>query len=167
MVDYVTIAVYIVTLGVLWMAYKSERLDLQCPYPSASKDKCGTFGRGMAYQGTEPNSDDTVPALLDKIEKATYTEELTVKWRKSYILAFLISLFVWLLVVYPISGKLPSAAQWMLMLLIGYLFIYFSHSFYYFHHYYSPICFTRESINMIRNKMNIQRECRLDTLNSR
>ncbi len=149
------------------MAYKSERLDLQCPYPSAPKNRCGTFGKGMAYQGTEPEENDDVPTLLNKVEKATYTEELTVKWRRSYIIAFLISLFVWGLVVYPVCNAPPTGAQWVLTLLIAYFLIYFSFSFYYFHHYYSPINFTRESINLIRNKLNIQRKHRLDTLNNR
>ncbi len=167
MLDTITLIVYLITLVMLWMAYKSERLDLQCPYPSAPKSKCGTFGKGMAYQGTEPHKDDQVPQLLNKIEKATYTEELTVKWRRAYIIAFLISVSVWLLVVYPLCDGLPNGAQWVLTLLIAYFFIYFSFSFYYFHHYYSPTNFTRESINMIRNELNLKRENRLDTLNGR
>ena len=153
-IDYLS---YFLSLIFLWIAYRAEWKDLHCGSVHDSIDKCKDFGGGMAYAGSEPSNNDSVEVLLSKIEKASYTEELTVKWRRCYILSFFITLFIWLAVIYPIVNRLPRFYEYFLLLFINTMIIYYSFSFYSFHHYEAPAQYIRKSVELIRDDLNLKK----------
>lgn len=153
-VDYIS---YILSLVLLWTAYKAEWKDLHCGSVHDSNDKCKDFGGGMAYVGSEPLNNDPNELLLSKIERASYTEELTVKWRRCYILSFFITLFLWVTIMYPIVGRLPRFYEYFLMLFIVMMILYYSFSFYSFHHYEAPAQYIRKSVDILRDNLDLKK----------
>ena len=160
-----TYVVYIISLIILYVAMYAEHKDLHCPTPYAPESECGSFGRGMAYDGSKPEPGDSDGILLDKIERASYTEELTVKWRRTYALSFLIVWGIWLFVVYPTVSRLPNWSEYILSLFISGMIIYLSFSYYGFHHYSSPSTFIRQSTNDLRESLNLKRSKPLEVYN--
>lgn len=161
MISFINLITYVISLVILWMAYRAEWKDIHCPNVDTSSGLCQNYGGGMAYAGSRPSKKDNVPDLLDKIEIASHTEDMTVKWRRSYILAFFITIAIWFFVIYPSENRLPTFYEYPLMLFIVMMIIYYSFSFYYFHHYSAPYAFIQESVEMIRQKTGANRKSKL------
>lgn len=160
-VSWLDLITYALTLILLWVAYKAEWKDLHCPNVDISSGLCKPYGSGMAYAGSKPNKKDNVSDLLDKIEVASHTEEMTVKWRRSYMLAFFIGLAIWFFVIYPSDRRLPKFYEWGLMLFISMMIIYYSFSFYFFHHYSAPYAYIQESVDLVRQNLDLKRNGKL------
>lgn len=164
---WLNVIVYAAALFLLFMAWKAEFLDLHCPYPSASKEECCGDGCGMAYRGSKPDIHDDNHTLLDRINVASRTEERTVKWRRSYMLAWVIFILIWLAVFYRESlfknseglasssglGGWPPYHTLIIFLFITTMVIYYSYSYYEFHHYDAPMRYIRESTQLLRERM--------------
>lgn len=152
--NWLTIIVYALSLFLLVRAAQAEHLDLNCPYPNSKPNECCGDGCGMAYRGSKPYHDDDLNTLFRKIKIATRTEERTVKWRRSYMLAWIILILVWLTIFYPTYQKLPDYSTLIMFLFIATMVIYYSYSYYQFHHYDAPYRYIRESVDIIKNKLN-------------
>jgi hypothetical protein len=155
MVDLPDLISYIIIIFILWKAYKAEWIDLHCDHVNQSK--CKDFGGGMAYKNSKPDLDDEPSELLDKIERASYTEELTVKWRRCYILAFFIMTLSWAFVMFPIIGRFPRFYEAGMLIFIAMMIIYYSFNYYAFHHYEAPTQYIRASTELLRDKLNLRK----------
>ena len=161
MLPWIDLITYVISLLILWVAYKAEWKDMHCPNVDIGSKLCGPYGAGMAYAGSRPDKKDDVGKLLDKIEIASHTEEMTVKWRRCYMIAFFITLAIWFFVIYPSSHRFPKFYEYTLMLFVTMMIIYYSFSFYYFHHYSAPYSFIQESVDLIRRKTGKHRNGKL------
>nr|WNL49801.1 membrane protein [Marseillevirus sp.] len=139
---------YILLLFALMFVVKAEMTDIRCPNPNCPKDECADYGKGMAYFGSTPSEQDSVPQLLDKILIASKTEERTVKWRRCFILSFLIITAIWILVL----QKVPSVVVFVLMLFIAMAVWHFSFGYYAFHHYQAAVDNIDEAVGILREK---------------
>lgn len=139
---------YLLMLVALFFVIKAEVTDMRCPNPNCSKEECGDYGKGMAYYGSNPSETDTIPELLDKILIASKTDERTVKWRRCFILSFLIATAICLLVL----NQIPPVLSFILMLFISMAVWHFSFGYYAFHHYQAAIDNINESVDILRQK---------------
>ncbi|AHA46020.1 putative membrane protein [Insectomime virus] len=139
---------YILLLIALIFVVKAEMTDIHCPNPNCPKSECADYGRGMAYFGSEPEEADTIPQLLDKILIASKTEERTVKWRRCFIMSFIIISAISLLVL----CQIPPVATFVLMLFIAMAVWHFSFGYYAFHHYQAAVDNITESVDILRQK---------------
>lgn len=143
---------YILILVALVFVVKAELKDIHCPNPNCPKSECADYGNGMAYYGSTPSSSDTASKLLDKIQIAAKCDERTVKWRRCFIMSFLISVAIWLLVF----GYIPSVFSFLLVLFIGMAVWHFSFGYYAFHHYQAAADNINGSVDLLRQKLTEQ-----------
>ncbi|ALX27557.1 putative membrane protein [Golden Marseillevirus] len=139
---------YILVLVALFFVVKAEVTDMRCPNPNCSKDECGDYGRGMAYYGSEPQETDDIPKLLDRILVASKTDERTVKWRRCFILSFLVVTGICLLVL----NQVPPVLSFVLMLFISMAVWHFSFGYYAFHHYQAAMDNVNKTVDILRQK---------------
>lgn len=122
---------YAILLGAVIFVTYLDKKDWECPDPWISKDKCE--GVEMALWNTKPNSDDDIPQLVEKINKASKVEGASVKWRRSLLLSAIIVLLIFILVITP--GYLPQWPKFYVSVLIGFAILYFQFSYYSYHRY--------------------------------
>lgn len=136
-----------------YKAYKAERLDLYCPaeIKKYCKDKCGD-NKGKYYEKGQPKNSDNINELLNKIKISTNCEASTVKWRRSLLLAMIISLLISLIIL----QRFPSGKEMFLMVFITFIIIYFSFSYYEYHYNKYPMININKSVNYIRNKLRLE-----------
>lgn len=139
---------YILLLIALVFVVKAEFTDIRCPNPNCPKEECGDYGKGMAYFGSDPSESDTIPQLLDKILIASKTEERTVKWRRCFILSFIIISAICILVL----REIPPVVTFVLMLFIAMAVWHFSFGYYAFHHYQAAVDNINETVDILRQK---------------
>lgn len=149
----IDVIIYIIVIFLIIKAYKSEALDLFCGKGCDSYDKkfCGD-NKGKYYVDGQGNKSDSVSTLLSKIEINADTDENTVKWRRSLLLAFICTLLIFIVVL----AKLPTGTELITTLLIIYIIVYFSFSFYQYHYYRYPTFNIHKNVNLLRQKLNLE-----------
>lgn len=139
-------------LGVI-KAYTAERLDLYCPaeIKKYCKNLCGD-NKGKYYEKGQPKNTDNVNELLNKIKISTKCETTTVKWRRTLLLAVVITFLISLLIL----QRLPSGKEMFLMVFLTFMVIYFSFIYYEYHYNKYPMINIDKSVNYIRTKLKLE-----------
>ncbi len=156
------VILYVFLIFIFWFAFKSEKLDLFCPTNCENSgkteritefcgEKCGD-GKGKYYVDGIGNENDKVEKLLEKIEWLSDFDTKTTKWRRAYMLAFLIALLSLM-----ISLKtFPSGEQLIVSIIIAFIVIYISFSYYNYHYERYPVYYTKKNIEHIRKKLKMK-----------
>lgn len=117
----------------LWVIL-SELKDLYCPdggaHPLASYMADCRDGEGCHIKRSCPSDDDSPKNLREKIQYGIEINKHTVFWRRSYLSGLLISL----LTGYMYVDGLPDEKNLLITLIIATMIIYFTYSYYNFHH---------------------------------
>jgi hypothetical protein len=114
---YLTIIIYAISIFFFYFAIKSELKDIRC------SDKEGTIcgeGMGRTYYIGHPDETDDIETLLEKIRLSSIYELRTILWRKSLIVAMIISFII----IYLIKGKIPDGDEFVIGVAISYIAIY-------------------------------------------
>lgn len=128
MIVYVLIIVFTV-----WVLF-SECKDLYCP--NGGQESLGSLikgcndGNGCHIVRSRPIGTDTEEQLRDKIEYGLNLPSHCVYWRRSYIMALIIVI----LIAYVLLGELISERDLLICLIIVAALLYFSYSYYAYHH---------------------------------
>jgi hypothetical protein len=148
----VGVVVYALIIYLLSFAIRSESLDLFCPAgcKEFGRPQCGD-GKGKYYRDGRGDKKDKVATLLDKIEHLSEVDGKTVKWRRSFMLAFFIALLISLLVL----KRAPTGPELLLLLFLPFTVIYFGYTFYQQHYYKFVAEFTRENVDIIRGRLKL------------
>lgn len=124
-----SIVACVILLCILIYTIRMEKADLMCPNIHCESSECYE-GNGKAYFGSKPETADSNTVLLDKIMIAAHADKVTVKWRRSYILAFIITCLLYLLV----HRRVPEIYESVLSIVFIMIVFYFSFSYYEYHH---------------------------------
>ena len=154
MEEVISIVIYIIVIFLFIRAVKAEKLDMYCP-PEVKEfcSDCGD-GKGKFYIKNKGDKGDSVSELLTKISSGANYDAKSVKWRRSIILAFIASILICLVVL----RKLPSGFEFFTMMILIFLVIYGSFSYYKFHYDKFPIHNIRQNVEMIREKLELKKE---------
>ena len=143
---------YIVIIYLLYYAITFERLDLFCPGCSTfDRTKCGD-GKGKYYNGGLGKNTDTVSKLLDKIQLSSECDVNTVKWRRSLILSIIGIFLVYIIVL----RRIPQGDEFFLSVLLMFIVIYGSFSYYQFHYNRYPTYNINKNLELIRSKLKLK-----------
>jgi len=147
---------YVVIFGLSIFVLLTEQADWKCPGVTNYLFNCQGEG-GMPYRGAKPSQSDTCSQLLSKINLAASSSSKSIKWRRSFLLAVLIALLVFVLVVTP--GKLPSWTQFYITVIIITTIFYFNLNYHDYHKLNIPRDYIAESSALIEEKIR-KGECR-------
>ncbi len=126
---------YILIFALLIVVAKIESRDWKCGNAYHIFTECQE-AEGMPYKGSKPSEDDSCTKLLGKIDIAAQTTSNAIEWRRSFVVAVIISLIIFVLVITP-SG-LPPWTQFYLVVLISFSVIYCNLTYYDTHLYSTP-----------------------------
>ena len=142
---------YILIFAAFIAVALAESKDWKCGEPYNIFTKCEENNNGMPYRGSKPSEDDSCDELLGKIDVAANATSNSIKWRRSFFVAVLISLLIFVLVITP-SG-LPPWPQFYLVVLISFAVMYGNLNYYDYHLYNTPRNYIFESTAMIGEKI--------------
>lgn len=141
--------VYIlIVVFTVWVIF-SECKDLYCP--NGGQESLGvlikecTDGNGCHITRSKPGTSDTKQQLRDKIEYGLNLPSHCVYWRRSYLVGLLVSLIIG----YVVLAKLLPERELVICLIIVTALLYFSYSYYAFHHDKHVYNNIRESVRML------------------
>lgn len=150
--------IYIIIIVIFIRAVKAEKLDMYCP--ANVKEFCGECGdgKGKFYIKNKGDENDSVSELLTKISNGASYDFKTVKWRRSIILAIVASILISLVVLQTI----PSGHTFFMMVVLIFLVFYGSFSYYKFHYDKFPVHNIKQNVEMIRKKLELDKEIMKD-----
>jgi len=154
--NYSFVLILVIFIIALWFAVTSERLDVSCPNNKYEKGKCGD-GKSKLYIQGIGTVKDSVEELLNKTSSMTHTSIKIVKWRRSFILTFVIMLMSILL----IFKRQLNCDEFILFFFIVFVPIYFSYTFYAQHFDRFPAEFMNKNIALIRKKLNLSNDVKI------
>lgn len=128
-----------------------ESKDWNCEGAYNFLSKCQEEGNGAPYKGSNPSEYDSCSILLGKIDIAAKTTSNAVNWRRSFVVAVIISLLIYVLVITP--SNLPAWTQFYLVVFISAVIIYYNLSYYDYHMYNTPRNNILESTAMVEEKI--------------
>jgi len=144
------ISVYILLGLVLYYFAKTELADLTCPEGPNTKDRslCRE-GNGKSYNGSAAEFKDKTSIMLKKIDIAATATRRDVVWRRSYIIACVSLVLIFMLVL----KRFPSAPEAVLTVLIIMTSTYFTYNFYNYHHTKYPEQNILDSTALLRERI--------------
>lgn len=150
---------YIVLIGGVLFAWRTEHRDIHCPNLNTSDQKECDEGGGMSFAWTKPKDTDTCKELLDKISRAAGAEVNSVKWRKALVLSVAMMGTMWLVVGYNKAGHgLPDWRTLYLSIAIGFIVLIGSYLYYSCHVFQIAEKWIHASIKELEKKGCIVKE---------
>ena len=144
------VVMYIIIFIFAFYALNKELSVWKCnPIYSKITDCQGTGD--IDYRNSKPSQEDNCSELLKKVKTSSSVFIDSNKWRRSFVLSFVIVLLLFVLVITP--SKLPDWNLFYASVIIGFTVIYLSFSYYEAHIYNIPQEYVNESIRMIEEKM--------------
>ena len=109
---------YLVIFIFIFLAFSAEKTDLYCPSPK-QRGECKR-GNGMAYCKGRGKDTDTTFKLLQKIRLASRYEINSVKWRRSILITFILTLIL----IPLLYGRLANIYELVVIFVVCYLVVY-------------------------------------------
>ena len=147
----VNVVMYLIIFGLVVFVFLTEQADWKCPGVTNFLFNC-EGEEGMPYKGSKPHKNDGCNELLAKINIAAAAQGNSIKWRRSFMLAVLITVIVFSLVLTP--GKLPIWIQFYIVVIIITSILYFNMNYYDYHKYNIPRNYIKESTGILAQKIN-------------
>ena len=154
------IIIFICIYFVLWL----ENRDNKCS-ELWNKNAICNYENGMPWRNSKPLESDNYYQLLKRIKNASNAESNSIKWRRSLILSFIISLLFWILIIgcssYGFTSEmcnfipLPRWEVFLLTLLSSFTVLYYSFNYYSYHIFSIPANHIHESLKILK-KYNIE-----------
>jgi len=126
-----------------------ETKDIRCPTFTSSSTECDNGG-GMSFSYTKPSNTDSCKLLIEKLRKASGSEQASIKWRRSLILSTTVMILMWLLVGTP--GGLPDWKTLYLSILVAYVIIFGSFNYYSYHVFGRAETWMKDTIRELESK---------------
>lgn len=130
-INYNDLIIYAILFGVLIkIALPTENADLTCPNGPYTKNKnvC-KHGNGKLVQVAKYKDQDDIKIVLKKMNMLIKNKHTQVYWRRSFILAVIVSFFA----NYVLTGSLPNGRNLILVFLVVYIASTSINSFYVHH----------------------------------
>ena len=144
---------YIILLGGVLFAWKTEHRDVHCPDLYNGDQKECEEGGGASFAWTKPKDTDTCKELLGKIYKAAGAETNSVKWRKALVLSVAIMGSMWMLVGYNKIGQgIPDWRILFLSIAIAFIILIGSYLYYSCHVYGIAEKWIKDSVRELERK---------------
>lgn len=144
---------YIVLIGGVLFAWRTEHRDIHCPNLNTSDEKECEEGGGMSFAWTKPKDTDTCKQLVDKIYRAAGAEVNSVKWRKALVLSVAMMGTMWLVVGYNKTGHgLPDWRTLYLSIAIGFIVLLGSYLYYSCHVFGVAETWMKDAIKELERK---------------
>jgi hypothetical protein len=151
--EHLTYIAYIILIGGVLFAWRTEHRDIHCPDLNSSDQKECDEGGGMSFAWSKPSPNDTCKQLIEKIYKASGAEVNSVKWRKALILSVTIMGLMWLIVGYNKTERgLPDWRTLYMSIAIGFIVLIGSYLYYSCHVFGIADTWIKESIKELERK---------------
>lgn len=134
-----SLVAYLILIVVFVFVWWKEKKDWECSNIDDPYEKCD--GNGMPFRNSFPSETDTLTELSNKIDIASGAEVRSIKWRRSFIYATIISVTIFILIFQLSKNQYSDWKRFLnwrilyLMILVSFCILYFQFNYYSYHRF--------------------------------